>query len=313
MAIDLGVCKKSNYLNIIIVLLYIAISLSGCVTLNDPEVSQEYNTDPVGLIDSQSTIGQTFISQRARLNGVTLWLSLPNQNSNVPNQVGPIPILFQLFNNLSDDQPVFTSTIYPTASTSSTPISIKIPNNNNPSGQSFYLELSTNTGSIQVNGRSEDAYPSGTAYRNRSEIDADLAFRVSYDYDFMAFLQDLGHWSRNIFLLFPLAIVLWLPGWLLLDFSGIHNKFGNIESLGLSIGLSVAIIPLVILWTTTLHLSWTRESILIISIILVTIFIGRLAYKFRGKKLELRKNDEPGSSNILEHHDHRSASFFLSR
>ena len=53
----------------------ILILLSSCVSLIDPESSQEINSKIIGTIEPGNHVGQTFISRRPRFNGLKLWLS----------------------------------------------------------------------------------------------------------------------------------------------------------------------------------------------------------------------------------------------
>jgi hypothetical protein len=50
--------------------------LTGCVTLKDPEVSQEQSRVVIGTLEGGHTVAQSFISRRAKLNGVWLWMNV---------------------------------------------------------------------------------------------------------------------------------------------------------------------------------------------------------------------------------------------
>jgi hypothetical protein len=65
-------------------LFFLTAGLSGCISLNDPEASQEYSSDLVGTLDPQTTLGQTFVSRRPLLNGITLWFT-PIVNQGAPS------------------------------------------------------------------------------------------------------------------------------------------------------------------------------------------------------------------------------------
>jgi hypothetical protein len=83
----------------------LALLLSGCVTLNDPEASQEYSTSTVGAVSAGQSIGQTFIARRGRLNGITLWFSTgSSQETNAT-------LSFKLFRAGEGAIPVFSTTI----------------------------------------------------------------------------------------------------------------------------------------------------------------------------------------------------------
>jgi hypothetical protein len=59
----------------------LAALLSSCITLNDPEVSQEYRANAIGTITSDQTVGQTFVSRRRNFENITIWYSIDPQNT----------------------------------------------------------------------------------------------------------------------------------------------------------------------------------------------------------------------------------------
>jgi hypothetical protein len=246
--------------------------------MNDPEASQEYNSDAVGTIDTKSVIGQTFISRRPNINGITIWVTVTSDQENTFVNANNKVINITLFHTPMDVSPVFSTSILAPTSGKITPLTIKVPNQNNPAEESYYIQLTTNSNTIILNGRNEDVYPHGQVYINDQPINADIAFRLSYDYDFAALAQDLWQVLMNIWLVFPLIIILWLPGWLLLEFSGLRIRFDYGEQAALSIGISLALIPIIMLWTTVLNIRWTRSALLFIAGFLVALFFVRIIY-----------------------------------
>ena len=88
--------------------------LTGCVTLPDPESTQDYNNTSVAVVNPDQTAGQTFLSRRSRLNGIDLWLQTDN-----PGQL----LTLELFHNIGDFHPIFTVMF----STTSGKIHLEIP------------------------------------------------------------------------------------------------------------------------------------------------------------------------------------------
>jgi hypothetical protein len=297
---------------IVLILLFTALSLllTGCVTFNDPEVSQEYTSDTVGTLDSNSVIGQSFIARRPRLNGVMIWFTTPPEQGKVRTNGGLNSIIVELFYSPLDATPIFTTTLPISPSLNNSLFTIQFPILDSSDGDSYYLQLSTASNSIQINGRNEDAYPNGQAFINGKAINADLAFRVSYDYDIAAFIQDMEQVISNIWLVFPLLIVLWLPGWLLLDFSGINRQFNFGEQSALSIGISLALFPVLMLWTTILKFEWTRSGLLFLSGFLVALLLVRLSYKFFISRKTHRNQDNNFSSETQTHQPARNYLLF---
>jgi hypothetical protein len=68
--------------------------------------------------------------------------------------------------------------------------------------------------------------------------------------------NDLADALPKSWLVFPLAMILLAPGWLLLDLTGLRKRFDLGEQVALSVGLSLAIIPILLLWSTALGLTW---------------------------------------------------------
>jgi hypothetical protein len=267
-----------KFLGLLILQFFLLTSITGCVTINDPEASQEFTADTVGIVNAQTSLGQSFVSRRPNLNGIALWYTSPSKQSNATNSPVSNRINVRLFHSPAETNPIFSTFITLPASANVSQFSISIPGLKEPAGQTYFLVLVTDSGSVPISGRLEDAYPNGQAYINLRPINADFAFRLSYDYDPPALLQDLTSYLANSWTIIPLLTLLWLPGWLLLDFSGLRKRLDLGEQTAISIGLSLALVPVLMLWTTVLKLNWSRESVLFLAGFLIAIFIARLVY-----------------------------------
>ena len=275
------------------------ITMAGCVTFNDPEVSQEYNSDPIGILDSHTTIGQTFIARRPNSNGITLWLTTQSSQDDSPTTDSQNSIVIKLYHLPTDDTPIFTTSILVPPPEVNTPITIHIPDQTRSAGESYYLELTSLSASIQVNGRNEDAYPHGQVFINDQPEDADIAFRLSYDYTFNAVVQDISQGVTYTWLVIPLLIALWLPGWLLLEISGLRTRFDFGEQTALCMGISLALIPIIMLWTTILNIKWTKNSVIFVAGFLVALLVVRLIYKYIILRRPANKNEADQSKEHL--------------
>ncbi|MGE5123767.1 MAG: hypothetical protein ACM3H7_04565, partial [Acidobacteriaceae bacterium] len=253
--------------------------VSGCASFTDYEASQEYTSDAVGVVDGLNDVGQTIVSRRPLLNGITIWLTASTGEDEDTSTGKQNLLTVRLFHSLEDPSPIFTSTIVVPNTGRYQPVYIKLSGTENRAGQAYFLQLTKKIGSIQVNGRNEDVYPSGQAYVNRKPIQADIAFRLSYDYRLTTLAQDIGNGISALWLAVPLLILLWLPGWLILDISGWHNQLDYGEQTGMSIAISLALTPVIMLWTTLAHFKWTRSSVLFGAGFLVALFLLRLVYK----------------------------------
>jgi hypothetical protein len=284
-----------KYFALIILLLFLLTSTSACVTLADPEASQQYAADTVGVLDAQTSVGQSFISRRPNFNGITLWLTSSPGQLNATNTLSTNTIEVKLYHSPGDISPIFTTTVLAPSSANNTLISINIPGLNDPAGQKYYLLLTADTGSYHINGRLEDAYPLGQAYINSSPINADAAFQLKYDYNPLALFQDLKLYLTNSWIIIPLLTLMWLPGWLLLELSALRTRFELGEQTAISIGLSLAIVPVVMLWTTVLKLKWSRQAVLFIAGFLIAVFIVRLVYLYISSRRNKPTSDDAGS------------------
>jgi hypothetical protein len=287
---------RVRLLGLILLFLGLSFPLVGCVTFNDPEASQEYSSDTIGILDGHTIIGQSLISRRPDLNGITIWLTQSSIKETAPANTEQNSINLKLFHSPADVSPVFEISILTPISGNNIPLTIKIPNQNNPANEMYFVQLSTYSDSIQINGRDEDAYPHGQVYINGQPINADLAFRLSYEYNLDALVQDLKRGVLDIWLIFPLFIMLYLPGWLFLEYSGLRRRFDFGEQAALSIGISIGTIPVVMLWTTILNFKWTAESVLFVAGFLVALLFVRLIYLY----ITLRKIPDKANSDLIE-------------
>lgn len=236
--------------------------LSACAVLPDPENTQDLSSDLVAVVSPGHSAGQTFVARRPRFTGITLWFGEQNTGA---------PLTVELFSDPPGEQPLYVATI----GAGQGEATIEIPDQPNQPNQPYYLRLSASQGEVQLMGRKEDVFAQGSAYVDDQPIEADLAFRVSYQYDAAALWADLrgapGHWQ----LIAPLALTLLLPGWFLLDLSGLKSRFDGGERLALSLGLSLAVIPVAMLWSSFIGLRWSSGMVWLTMGVLLAVLIWR--------------------------------------
>lgn len=172
-----------------------------------------------------------------------------------------------------------TSVSYPLKSLEkASQLSIHLLSFKDPPNSSYYLNLKVSGGEALVFGRSEDAYPHGQLYANGEAQPTDISFRLSYEYGLAAVLSDVASWLNQIWLIFPLVAVLWLPGRILLRLTGFDRRLDGGERAAAAAGLSMAILPVILLWTSTIGIHWNRTAILI-SISLLALVYAWLSRK----------------------------------
>jgi len=233
----------------------LSLFLGGCLRLYDPEASQEQNNGIIAVVEAGKEFTQSFVARRPRLNGIGLWLSLAPDS---PGRQGNLAV--ELYRGAPTGEPLarvqldlgtlgrgFTIAAFPPQADSA--------------GQVYTIRLSTQDGRVQVSGRGEDVYPQGEPSLGGVRFESDAAFRLYYEYELQAFLSDLFNYASNAWLLLPIGLLLFLPGCLTLDLLGLKGEFSTAERAFIGLGLSLAAIPVVTTWTTTLGLRWNKTAL----------------------------------------------------
>jgi hypothetical protein len=252
-------------LAILLLMLAGALTLGGCVSMQDAEVSQVYRADQVGVITGDQNLGQSFISRRSGLNSVQLYLRPLGEQSQWPDQV----LTLRLFHGPQDTAPLAQSRLSLQTLAQHDPLAFDFAPQHDPPHTSYYLELSVDTGQVAVSGRNDDQYPDGQLFVDGAPQDKDISFSTSYDYGPPAAWLDLQTWLSRLWLLIPLLLGLWLPGWLLLRLARFDDRLDMAERLAISVGLSLSLVPTLMIWTTMLGLRWTAGGVWAVALILL--------------------------------------------
>jgi len=232
-------------LQLVWVVLLLAFGLTGCANnIIKPEQSSQSASTP---LDNSEKIGQTFTAHYNGLRGVQIYLEPVGKANGV--------LIFHLKANPNDSSSLRTARLkfedIPGKGFylfSFDPI--KISNRTD-----YYLELGLQgDGSVRVGTSEPQSYYYGALYRNGVAQEAQLTFNLGYDSGLMFFglLQETYKW-----LLFLLAgtLLFIAPGWALLGslFSR-WDHYDFISKTGLSAGFSLAIYPILFLWTNLVGL-----------------------------------------------------------
>jgi hypothetical protein len=250
---------------ILLLMLAGALSLTGCVSMQDAEVSQVYRADQVGVITSDHNLGQSFVSRRSGLNSVQLYLRPLGDSTQWPDQV----LTFRLFHSPQDAAPLAQSRLSLQALAKQDPVAFNFAPQNDPPQTSYYLELSVDSGQVAVSGRNDDQYPDGQLYVDGAPQEKDISFSTSYDYGAAALWLDLQTWLSQLWLLIPLLLGVWLPGRLLLRLTHFDDRLDAAERLAISVGLSLSLAPTLMIWTSLLDVRWTAGSVWATALILL--------------------------------------------
>ncbi|OGO29731.1 MAG: hypothetical protein A2Z16_08640 [Chloroflexi bacterium RBG_16_54_18] len=265
----------------ILILAALLLSSSACVTLKDPESSQEYRTDVVTRLPDGSQASQSFISRRPGLNGIQLWLR-PAQSQEIPAEAY---LRLELHRGSAGTQPVFITQLSPKRLEAEFPVSVAMPALEDGPDQEYSIVMKPLGFDLELYGRNEDAYPGGFLSREGEELEADLSFRLSYLYGFQGMLADMASVLKNLRLVIPLLAAFWLPGRVLLQLIlERKQRMGEVEAedlpgldwgerVAFSLGLSLSLISVTIVWTTAFGLKLTPALAWIVMVALVLLLI----------------------------------------
>jgi len=226
----------------------ILIIIFGCLSACSPLVKVEQPTLlETQLLPIDGSVGQTFVSRYAGLKGVEVYLTPTlNKNGN-----------FVLYLKESQD----SSKIIAKAALKSNDISqpgyyrFVFPLRKNSFLKYYYYEIrSMDNAEVSLGKAPGDTYLNGAMYLAGTPQDAQLSFHLVYDrrQALIGVFHELIQW----FLYCIVGILLFiLPGWALLH--GLYSRWSLLdweEKVGISAGSSLAIYPLLFLWTNVIHL-----------------------------------------------------------
>jgi len=240
----------------LLLLALLAALLSGCATIKDPETFQEYSGDIVAHIQPGQVVGQSFVSRRGGLVEVQLWLRT------IPGKFGSNPSLTVELYHAPDDTTPLATVAFPFQRVGDPPFTVAFPVQSDAPQQAYFVALKTMDGEVEVLGRAEDVYPYGALYIDGQAQDADATLRTAYRYGWGSLVEDALHTAGGGWIIIPLLVVMWAPGRLLVWPLLRHGEWDWGPRTGLSMGASLAPAPLVVLWTTTTGLAWSRAAVI---------------------------------------------------
>jgi hypothetical protein len=239
----------SNYKASIKNLLFLVLGsllLSGCAQLVRTE--QPVSTD-WGTLSAGQTTGQTFVAKYDGLAGIYFYLSPQNTGN------GEIRLHLRSSPQVAGDLAVSLNTLTVDAVKAPGYYGFFVPAQASSNQKYYYAFLEvTGSGDVQVGKATGDAYLNGALYQNGTAEDAQTAFQLSYSRrkSILGLGWEAVSWVGILAIGFFLFI---LPGWGL--FSLLWSGWGGRtwpEKLGLSAGLSLALYPLLMLWTDIIGL-----------------------------------------------------------
>ncbi len=222
--------------------------LTGCSDFVDQDQSHSKPGAEVTL-EPGHPVGQTFVARHAGLNGVAVWLE-PGQD-----RQGEVHLHLRAGPQAGED---LATAVLPLAQAAASGFyRLSFPPLRDSHGRYYYAFLEVvGDEAVQVGAGPGEAYLDGALYRDHEPLDAQMAFQLVYEPRWM--LLDLV-WAvvGGLGLLGVAGLLYVVPGWALLAWlwpgpalsRAEGERLSWAERLGIAAGLSLALYPLLLLWT----------------------------------------------------------------
>jgi hypothetical protein len=214
------------------------IGLAGraLVDLDQPS----YNDGLVVEVGPDQPVGQTFVARHAGLCGIEFFLTPPGDR--------PLSLELHVRPDAQSANDLATAVLdLPPGSPpgfyrfSFSPLS-------DSHGQYYYAFFTARAAGAKAALAGEDAYLDGAAYQDHQPLDAQAAFHLVYATRYVV-LDLLGAALGGIGLLAAGGLLFVVPGWALLSWLSPARRWAWAELLGLAVGVSLALYPVLMLWT----------------------------------------------------------------
>jgi hypothetical protein len=194
------------------------------------------------ILERGHPVGQTFVARHAGLSGIDVWIE--------PLQADELQIDLHLRSDSGADEDLALASLdLPDAWASGFHhFELPVPLSDSH-GRYYYVYLELAGGApASVGTASGESYQDGALYKDHEPLDAQMAFRLAYDTRFVA--ADLaGAVLEGAALVAAAGILCLLPGWALLAWLAPGWPASWPARLGVAVGLSLAIYPILFLWT----------------------------------------------------------------
>lgn len=218
------------------------ILLTGCYDFVGRD--QPYGSLEEGVIlEAGHPVGQTFVARYSGLDGIEVFLRLRREGR------GEIRLHLRADPQATEDLATSALPLSQIAAPGFYHFSFEpLPDSHQRYYYAFLEAIEEEQGTVQVGKGPAQTYPDGALYRDHEPLNAQMAFRASYNPCYM--LLDLGReavWWLEIMVMAGLLYV--VPGWALLVWLWPGRQLSWIERLSFAVGLSLALYPVLLLWT----------------------------------------------------------------
>jgi hypothetical protein len=275
---------------ILIGLTCLALLSTGCQTfVLDTDVVQARFDAATPPVDGSHTLVQSFLCQHPNLCEIEL---LPA----VYETAGEGTLTWRLISP-EDNRELIAQSISVADIRPNIPLRLTFPPQPDSAGRTYALSLEGTPGVRVGLWRSTlNAYGSGELQVDASADPGDLRFTTRCRYDVPLMFSQLGaSFLPHLGLLIPLAALLLLPGYVLRHSLALRPVSAGVDlmqgddpmaTLALNMALSLALIPVALLWSTVLGLHWQRTLCQVTFWLLAMVALARLT-RTRGSDLAL--------------------------
>ena len=269
----------------VIILIILAFILSGCAALT----KSEQPAHPTNVhINQDHQVGQSFIARYDGLQGISLFLK--------PIQEPSGDLTLSLFEQKGSDQPIGSAAIHSSQIDAAGYHSFVFEPIPGSTGEDFFFELTFDgTGEFEVGSAPGKTYLSGAQYLDGIAQNSQSAFRLNYAPTnmFIGLFYEGFSWIGYLILA---MLMLALPGWAALSWLfPPWNKLNWISKSSLSIGIGIALYPILLLWMDTLGIHSNVINALLLPVAgLILIFVKF----FREKITRDSQLDQPVNNSL---------------
>ena len=234
------VSKPVLLAGIVLVGLVFSSFTSGCSSFVDSDQISVVPDAPI-VLKPGDTVGQTFVVRHGGWNGIQLWLE-PS-----PDATGSLVLHVRAAPQSNVDR---TQVVLPLENVTSPGFyQFSFPADTFSHGKYQYAFLEfRGEGVVHIGAAAGEAYQDGAAYQNHQPLDKQLAFRLAYNPAGIA--VELGRGTLYALGLLVVVILLYvIPGAALLTLLPYQLSLPWPTRISLAVGLSLALYPLLLLWT----------------------------------------------------------------
>ncbi len=198
------------------------------------------------VLEPGQPAGQTFVARHAGLRGIEFFL--------LPENSAPLSVTLHVRTDPESDDDLVTSSLPLPAEAKPGFYRFAFPAIGASHGQYYYAFLEASKPGVSVALAKADAYLDGAAYLDHEPLDAQATFRLVY-LPGLVILDLLKAGLGWLGLLAVAGLLFVVPGWALLAWLLPGRPLSWAGLLGLAVGVSLALYPLLLLWTHLLGLN----------------------------------------------------------